>query len=301
MKGNWRDFFEFSKRERMALAVFAVLVGTFLVVPKWLFERHPSAAEEKEWWRAIQQIPLDSPASVASGIFPTDGFDQENAGTPTEKLRSFDPNQLMVKDWVSMGLSQRTARTIVRYVEKGGRFRQASDLEKIWGLRKEDLQRLLPFVSIQGKQMNNKEFLGDEKVGWKESKQQRIIDINTADSSDWTNLPGIGPVLSRRIVRFREMKGGFQSIDDLRKVYGLSDSVYIQIRPFCRISLPVMDTAVLNQYSLRQLMGRFKISYEVAQAIICYRKQHGSFRQLEELRKIVFINDSLYKQIIGMQ
>lgn len=301
MKGNWHNFFEFSKRERLALAVFALLVGSFLVVPKWLFEWQPSAQEEKEWWKAIQQIPLDSSASVANGTSPTEGFEQENSVTPTQKLRPFDPNQLLEKDWVSMGLPQRTARTIVRYVEKGGRFRQARDLEKIWGLRKEDLQRLLPFVSIRGIEVNNKESLIAEKVLGKEGKQPKVIDINTADSSDFTTLPGIGPVLSRRIVRFREMKGSFQSIDDLRKVYGLSDSVYHQLLPFCRITLSVIDTAVLNQYTLRQLMGRLKISYQVAQVIMLYRKQHGAFRQIEELRKIIFINDSLYKQIIGLQ
>ena len=58
------------------------------------------------------------------------------------------------------------------------------------------------------------------------------LDINAADSAQWVQLRGIGPVLSSRIIRFREMKGGFTEVGELGEVYGLSDSTYASILPF---------------------------------------------------------------------
>ena len=41
------------------------------------------------------------------------------------------------------------------------------------------------------------------------------LELNMADAQDLEVLPGLGPVLSQRIVRFREMLGGFHDIDNL--------------------------------------------------------------------------------------
>jgi DNA uptake protein ComE-like DNA-binding protein len=49
-------------------------------------------------------------------------------------------------------------------------------------------------------------------------------------------LPGIGDVLSKRIVKFRNSIHGFKSIDDIKKTYGLSDSTFQIILPYLTIS-----------------------------------------------------------------
>lgn len=311
MDSNWKNFFEFSKRERIGVAIFLVLGGTLVIVPRYWYEKYPPLAEEKEWRKWMQQIPGDSQVNLETETYSA------ATGSPTgvmEKeihLRPFDPHLQTEESWVAMGIPIRTARTIMRYVQKGGRFRQAGDIRKIWGIREEDVQRLLPFVRLpqqvvggqstsEIQQNNRNEFR--QRV---ESMQPAVIDINTADSASWTALPGIGAVLSRRIVRYREMRGGFQSIQDLRKVYGLSDSVYQQILPFLRISQAqasttevAVDTAFLNRAPVKQLMIRLSISYEIARSIVSYRQQYGPFQQVEDLKKIAFIHDSLYRQIM---
>ena len=52
------------------------------------------------------------------------------------------------------------------------------------------------------------------------------IDLNMADSSDLIKLKGIGPVLARRILNFREALGGFYKVGQLQDVYQLPDSVF---------------------------------------------------------------------------
>lgn len=51
------------------------------------------------------------------------------------------------------------------------------------------------------------------------------INVNTASAADLDKLPGIGAVLSQRIIEYRTKNGPFQNLDDLRKVEGLSKSV----------------------------------------------------------------------------
>ncbi|MEW6540468.1 MAG: helix-hairpin-helix domain-containing protein [Bacillota bacterium] len=49
------------------------------------------------------------------------------------------------------------------------------------------------------------------------------ININTADRAELENLPGIGPALAERIIRYREQNGPFVSVDDLMNVSGIGE------------------------------------------------------------------------------
>lgn len=56
------------------------------------------------------------------------------------------------------------------------------------------------------------------------------VDINRATVDEWDALPGFGPVLSARVVRYREALGGFVSVDQLHSVYGLDTAVISTVR-----------------------------------------------------------------------
>jgi competence protein ComEA len=58
----------------------------------------------------------------------------------------------------------------------------------------------------------------------------RLIDINIDDQEALESLPGIGPVLAQRIIKYRTVYGPFQSVEDILVIYGLSEDVYNQIK-----------------------------------------------------------------------
>ena len=60
------------------------------------------------------------------------------------------------------------------------------------------------------------------------------IDLNSATWVEWSQLPGIGPVLAKRIVDDREQNGPFRNIDDLDRVKGIGPIKIESIRPFIR-------------------------------------------------------------------
>jgi competence protein ComEA len=62
----------------------------------------------------------------------------------------------------------------------------------------------------------------------KEKTQLGNIDVNTATEKELTTVPGIGHVMAARIIAARP----FRSADDLKKVSGIGDKKYAQIRPY---------------------------------------------------------------------
>jgi len=74
------------------------------------------------------------------------------------------------------------------------------------------------------------------RPGWVQPKPS-LIDINVADTTAFIALPGIGSKLANRIVSFRSKLGGFHSVEQIREVYGLKDSVYQRILPFLTLKL----------------------------------------------------------------
>lgn len=62
-----------------------------------------------------------------------------------------------------------------------------------------------------------------------------LVDLNTADAAALDALPGVGPVLSQRILDWRTQHGRFSSVDELGEVSGIGDKLLAQIGPKVRV------------------------------------------------------------------
>ncbi|HEY8451079.1 MAG TPA: ComEA family DNA-binding protein [Natronosporangium sp.] len=56
------------------------------------------------------------------------------------------------------------------------------------------------------------------------------VNLNTATQAQLETLPGVGPVLAQRILAYRERHGGFRSVADLRRVDGIGDARFEQLK-----------------------------------------------------------------------
>lgn len=63
------------------------------------------------------------------------------------------------------------------------------------------------------------------------------LDLNRATLDELIALPGIGPVLARRIIEYREAQGGFKSVEELLSVRGIGPKKLAQIKERVRVGL----------------------------------------------------------------
>jgi competence protein ComEA len=61
------------------------------------------------------------------------------------------------------------------------------------------------------------------------------VNVNTATAADFARLPGVGPVLARRIVEHREARGLFRRLDDLLEVDGIGPKLLRRLEPLLRL------------------------------------------------------------------
>jgi DNA uptake protein ComE-like DNA-binding protein len=209
----------------------------------------------------------------------------------------FDPNTLDSTGWRKLGVSSRTARTIRNYVAKGGRFRNAGDLQKIYGLKKAAIDRLIPFVRIAAPAASAT-FNNPGKAPVKYVKTPPpIIDVNQADTLAFISLPGIGSKLANRIVNFRHKLGGFYSVQQVGETFGLPDSTFQLIKPRLQCTPAAIQKININTADVNTLKQHPYIRWNIANAIVQYRQQHGVFNAPEDLQQIVLITPELYQKI----
>ena len=109
------------------------------------------------------------------------------------------------------------------------------------------------------------------------------ININTADSVLFEKLPGIGPVLARRIIRYRTVLGGYFSPEQIREVYGVTDSLFLRIREQLEADTAHIKKINLNTSEEKDLARHPYIGKYVAAGIVQYRTHTGKILNINEL------------------
>lgn len=218
--------------------------------------------------------------------------------SPVYVYKSFDPNKVSAQALQTMGLKTTVVNNWLKYLKHGGRFSSAEDVKKIYGVNDSIFDVLQPYVKIAVKKQPPDQSLIPKKQPKKSSRKTfrpRIqpFDLNTADTTTLQQIRGIGPVLSKRIVKYREILGGFIHKRQLKEVYGLKDSVLFQMDTLVYLTSALPTRFVdINIASDEKLRSHPYISHKEARAVINYRLQHGSFQVLEDLYNIHLL-DSL--------
>lgn len=219
--------------------------------------------------------------------------------TPTAvelSLFYFDPNTLPEAGWKKMGLKEKTIATIQKYLSKGGRFKEPGDIRKIWGLHEDEINQMMPYIRIEKNSTPIPRFTVAEKAAYI-PKTIAPVDINEADSSAFESLPGIGPGFAKRILKFRDKLGGFYRIEQIAETYGLPDSTFQKIRDKLLFSSGNIRKININTAGVDQLKEHPYIRYQLANAILQYRTQHGNFTAVEDIKKIMMVTDSVFVKL----
>ena len=311
MKEWLKDYFSFTKKERTGAIVLSILIIAIFIAPNF-FRQYYTGPDETELKLIRSEIGLIKQPNKDSSEEknPEQYTAREKYNNPesaiSEKLFRFDPNTLSIDGWKKLGVKEKVIQTIRHYIDKGGKFRRAKDLKRIYGLKPEQADRLILFVEIKNPVVEDsfekkeksfrKDIIPDKPNKFREYKKT-IIDINLADTTAWIDLPGIGSKLAARIINFREKLGGFYSIDQVGETFGLADSVFQKIKSRLQISAMGVKQIEINKASFDELKQHPYIRWNIAQAIVRYREQHGPFIAIADLSQINIIDNELLRKI----
>jgi competence protein ComEA len=303
------DYLSFTSKERIAIVIVVVIIILYCCMPFiFTFFSKTEAVDSKEFEKEIATLEVklqDSMKDFSLGNYPDDNHyyqpsNKNYYGNAVKgELFYFDPNTLLVDGWIKLGIREKTANTIHNYISKGGRFYKPEDIAKIWGLRAEEVKRLLPYVRIEAKPvLGFNKYPQTEKNNTYEKPKYTIIPVNVnyGDTAAFIALPGIGSKLAARIIAFREKLGGFYKAEQVAETYGLPDSTFQKIKSRLVIGSSNVKKLNINSATLDELKTHPYLRYNIANAIVQYRLQHGNFLFVSDIKKIMMITDSIYEK-----
>lgn len=130
------------------------------------------------------------------------------------------------------------------------------------------------------------------------SQPLQSFDINTADETQLSTIKGTGPVLSARIVKFRNQLGGFISEAQYQEVYGLRPEVAERLKQHTYISAIFHPTKLdINTAGAQTLAAHPYITYQQARSMVRYRAQHGPFLTTESLSALALIDKATLEKL----
>ena len=81
-----------------------------------------------------------------------------------------------------------------------------------------------------------------------------IVELNQADTLTLKKIPGIGSTFARRIVGYRELLGGFYTVEQLAEVYGIDEERYNSLYPWFKVDTTRIRPLPVNQLSYKELL-----------------------------------------------
>jgi competence protein ComEA len=203
-----KNYFSISEKEARGFIVLTIIMLLVIFVP-FAIKFIP-----------FQQTQVDSPIVI--------NLSEDSDTTSQYNLFPFNPNLISTLEWNKMGINDALSQRIEKYKTAGGKFKIKSDLRKIYGFPEETYLVLHQFILLPDSLVKT-EPKKKQKPVVRIKKPSKLININTANETQLETIYGIGPVLSKRILKYRTLLGGFVYKEQLKEVYGLDNLAVEQI------------------------------------------------------------------------
>ena len=216
---------------------------------------------------------------------------------PDFKIASFNPNIASDDDYLQMGLNTKQIGVIRNYLSKGGKFKSKEDFKKMYCINEDEYNRLSPYITIPEHIRDSSKKTFDKTKGNYIQKSDITLELNSADTVSLTQLHGIGTSYARRIIKYRDLLGGFINKEQLLEVYAFDSLHYNQIEDHITVNPELVRKLNINAASFDDLKRHPYIPIKIANALINYRKQHGNYKELSDIKKLVLIDDGLFSKL----
>lgn len=291
----WKNFFYFSKGQRIGIIILIsliiiVLMANFalpLFFPRDDMPKNAFLSEVKAFKKT-----LVSRDSIRQAMWQQKYADRyknyqhyQNPSSDKHELPyslfTFDPNAIDSVGFTRLGLKPFMASNILKYRNKGGKFRTSADFSKVYGITSDKFKELEPYIAIKEVPKPKVDTIVAPK---KTFKQDVIVDLNSADTTLLMQVKGIGRGYAKGIVRFRKETGGFASVHQLHELYGMRPENFDRIRPFCTVNTALIQRIKVNTASVERLNAHLYINFYQAKALFELRRSKGKLKEMSDLK-----------------
>lgn len=203
---------------------------------------------------------------------------------------TFDPNTASAALLKSYGLNDFQANNIVAYRESGGSFGTAEDLLKIYGLDSTKFNELSSFINIEKGSVAEPGKPGTNNEGL-------YIEINSADTADLMLVHGIGRVYASRIIKYRDLLGGFYSINQLTEVYGFTDDLCLNVEPYFYVDTMAIRKIRINYAEFAEMIRHPYFDRPTVNAILTEKDKNGPIKNIADLTHMEAFDNEFVEKI----
>lgn len=217
------------------------------------------------------------------------------------RMQVFDPNTADSSTLVHLGLKKWQVSNMLKYRAKGGRYRKAEDMKKLYGMTDSMYQALLPYIQIDtvaikqyrdSLRRSRRDTLAKDSVPrWVSQKRDTILNLRTADTTELKKIRGIGSYRARQIVRYRKELGGFVHTEQLREIKALQPLLTDSLQADSLLSHFWIDSIIIvplqvNSCRAETLERHPYLSFEQAKAVYELRRKKIRLESIEQLRRL---------------
>ncbi|HXB39121.1 MAG TPA: helix-hairpin-helix domain-containing protein [Bacteroidia bacterium] len=267
-------YFTLNRRERNGVFVLISILFITVLVKYFVVYHYQTKTSP------VVMVELDEASAkllTQDILSPKGNYSNTTSSAPQKKkltLFHFDPNTISEMQALELGFEKRCVLQLINYRNKGGKFYKPADLEKLYCMDKELFTHLEPYIIIEG--TKKKEQSSNSKNNFsakKENKAQNItIEINSADSTDWVKLKGIGTGYARRILKYKSLLGGFTNVEQLKEVYNFPDSLFNSIKGNLTVNPVLILKLKINTVDFKTMVHHPYIKYEGTKCIFALKR-----------------------------
>lgn len=237
--------------------------------------------------------------------------EEEKETEGTLELFSFDPNTVSQEELLSLGIPSNVATKWVNYRASGAKFYQSEDVKKVYGLTDADYQRLAPYIKLPKRQQHLNVQNPDYSTFPNKTKNSPTNSLspkklfsfnpNTVTQKDLLKM-GLSAKVAQTVMNFRNKGGTFRRPEDFSRIYGISETDFLLLKPFIHLINPNVNSDThksKNQPIAQNEPQNIPISYETPQKTIDINKaDETQWKQLSGIgnyyaKRIVRFRESL--------
>lgn len=246
----------------------------------------------------FEPIPAEISISKSKSDLDIQNYEDEKTAPLNVKVKGnkLDVNSMTQSDWQNEGFSEKQAKMIVSYKSRIKEFQNAKDLEAVYCISSEYIgknKHRFVFSKLNTIEQENGQIKDNQIVAVVPAMK---IELNSCDLNQLQSIYGIGEKLSSRIIKYRELLGGFVKVEQLKEIYGLREETFTAIESFVEVRTKVKRINI-NSADFATLIKHPYLDKSRVVSIINYRKSHGNYTTIEEIKNIYSISDSIFVKV----